>query len=567
MAVVKQIYLTEEELFKFIKELSIHRAKYDTTLSLTDFIKHERELANTDDITYQVNISNVILKQGHIADLSGSDLSFVNFCDQGKIKIYNKQWIFAGLYAKDDKLFRPTNLQNASFPEGCLFDGISFRGADLGKRLITSGQFKRCNFKDSLFDPSNPQVMVVKVGEKELLNYIKLRYKHPVHISATGSFSEYISYTKRHLCSDGMKVIADLSGQVIDGTKINLDGVDLSTTLLENTILKHVKVESLIIRDCGVSQIKFDDCKIERLDIRGTSIEQHLGMNRTNSMEISGGTSFGEVKLSSSLVHKSFPCSTPIFDPCYIKGKSSFKVIDGRIVTYVPDLGKYRKCTIEDIEEYAKQCQENEAVLDSSIFSSYGVKEQLPSFRNFLIAKYNLEGDFIPDLSGLILDKLNLSYGNWGKCNWSRCSMVETKWDYSNLEYSSFSNSSFNGNIPGWGMGWFERKYSASFKGALLTGGIFDNALGRCAIFTEAIINGISAIGTNFAEAVFDRSQAKNSNFSYAHMELVQAKGMDASNAIMRDMFFMYGDAPKAKLNYSTLMVQPLIILIYKELR
>ena len=36
---------------------------------------------------------------------------------------------------------------------------------------------------------SNPENM----GEKELLNYIKLRYKHPVHISATGSFSEYIS--------------------------------------------------------------------------------------------------------------------------------------------------------------------------------------------------------------------------------------------------------------------------------------------------------------------------------------------------------------------------------------
>ena len=59
-------------------------------------------------------------------------------------------------------------------------------------------------------------------------------------------------------------------------------------------------------------------------------------------------------------------------------------------------------------------------------------------------------------------------------------------------------------------------------------------------------MNLVSAVGSNFAEAMFDKVQAKNSNFSYAHMELVQAKGMDASNSIMRDMFFMYGDAPTA---------------------
>jgi uncharacterized protein YjbI with pentapeptide repeats len=553
MTKVKQVYLTKEELFNFIQKLKLHRERYDTALSLTDFIKDERELINTDNIIYQANISNINLDEREVADLRGSDLSFVNFGDKDKNKIYNKQWVISGLYGKDNHLFRPTNLQGASFLAGCTFDGVSFRGADLGKRTITSDQFKRCNFKDSLFDPSNPQLMIVKVGEKELKNYIKLRYKHPVHVSAMGSFSDYISYTKRHLLSDGIKVVADLSDQVIDGNNINLDGIDLSGALLENTTLKNVRVESLIMRDCGVVQIKFDDCKINRLDIRGSNIDQYLGTNYINSMEFIGKTSFDEVRLSSSSVYKSFPCTTPIFDPCYIKGKSSFKIVDDRIVAQVPDLGRYRKCTIEDIKEYAKECQESEAVLSSSIFSSHGIKDQLQSFRNFLIKKHNLEGDFIPDMSGLVLDKLNLSYGNWGKCDWSRCSMVETRWDYSNLEYSNFSNSSFEGNIPGWGMGWFERKYSTSFKGTLLTGGIFDNASGKCAIFTEAEMNGVFAIGANFREAVFDKSQAKNSNFSYAHMELVKAKGMDASNSIMRDVLFIYGDAPKAKLNYSTL--------------
>ena len=395
--------------------------------------------------------------------------------------------------------------------------------------------------------------MIVKVGEKELQNYLKLRYKHPVHISAMGSFSDYVSYTKRHLCSDGMKIVADLSGQVIDGTKVNLDGADLSGTLLEKTTLKNVNVGSLIIRDCGVAQVKFDHCKIARLDLRGTNTEQHLGVSFVNSVKFIGDTSFGEVKLRVSSIDKTFPCSTPIFDSCYVRGKPSFKVVDGKIVAAVPDLGRYRKCTIEDIKEYAIEYQESEAVLSSTAYSSHAVKDQLPSFRNFLIAKYDLKGDFIPDASGLALDKLNLSYGNWGKCDWSKCSMVETKWDHSNLEHSSFNSCSFDGHMPGWGMGWFERKYEASFKGALLTGGNFDNVRGRCAIFTGAIMNLVSAVGSNFAEAMFDKVQAKNSNFSYAHMELVQAKGMDASNSIMRDMFFMYGDAPEAKLNYSRL--------------
>ena len=110
MAIVKQVYLTEAELFKFTKELNLHRAKHGTALSLTDFIKHDRGLADTDDTVYQANIGKVILKEGEVADLRGADLSFVRFCDEGESKTYNKQWNFYGFYNKDGKLAVATNL-------------------------------------------------------------------------------------------------------------------------------------------------------------------------------------------------------------------------------------------------------------------------------------------------------------------------------------------------------------------------------------------------------------------------------------------------------------------------
>ncbi len=548
---VEQIYLTKEELFKFIEELKLHRGHDGSQLSLSDFIKHERKLTDTDKTVYQANIGKVVLEEGELADLRGADLSFVRFCDKGESKTYNGQWNFYGFYSKSGKLLSSTNLQGAVFPEKCLLDGISFHGADLGKIAITSDQFKRCSFKGALFDPSNPQIMIVKVGERELKAYIKLRHKHPVHMSAIGSFSDYISYTKRHLCSDGIKIVADLSGQIIDGTKINLDGADFSGSLLENTIFKNIECESLIMRDCGVAQAKFDNCKINRVDFRGTKTQTGLGFNSLSSIKFTGGTKLGEVKLS-TLDYNS-PFATPIVDSCYIKGSSSIKIVGDRIVTHVPDLGKYRKCTIEDIQEYAKQCQESEQVLSSVGFLSNLVKEQLQSFKEFLSVKYGLEGDFIPDASGLVLDKLNLSYGNWGKCNWSRCSMVETNWDHSNLSYSCFNDSSFDGYTPGFGMSIFERAYHTSFKGAILTGSNFDGVRSRAAIFTGAIMNLVSAIGANFVEARFDKVQARNSDFSYSHLELVKAREMDASNSIMRDVFFIYGDAPAAKFNHSTL--------------
>jgi uncharacterized protein YjbI with pentapeptide repeats len=542
---VKQLYVTREEILAFSTLLQAQRTQHPKSeaLNLNSFIMEQRGLSNSESIIHQANLDQIALHDDDCIDLRGADISFIRFCDDDTKKTFKrKQWQLDGFYDGQDKLKQVTNLQGAVTPPGCIFKGFSFAGCDWGKRTLNSEQFPMCSFKGSVYDPSLPQVMVVKVGIKELQNYIKLRNKHPVHASAIGSFSDYISYTKRHLCSENTKIVADLSGQIIDGTKISIDGVDLSGTLLDKTIFKNVTADNFIMRDCGIATPIFKNCRINNIDLRGTY---------ANKMTFAEGTAFAAAIISAAIAPIGFPCAKPTLDPCYIRGQSSLKLVDGKVVRHDPTVGKYYKCTIADIKEYAEQCQQSEGVLTGVITSATSVESSLPSFRDFLRNKYKLKEEFIPDASGLVLDRLNLSYGNWGRCNWSRCSMVETVWDYSNIGYSNFGHTIFNGNIPAWGMGWFEREYKTSFRNTILTGSNFDNAQGRCAIFSKSSMDGVSAIDGDFTEGVFNEASVRDGNFSYSYMTLVQAIGMDATNSIMQNVHFMYAEALRAIFNGS----------------
>ncbi len=560
MTRIIQIYITKEELLEFSLILKVQRENHgidQDSLNLEMFIKKKRRVHDSEDLVYQGNLGQVTLADGESIDLRGADLSFIRFCDDVVRKTFiAKQWQLGGFFnSKTGELKQVTNLQGAFTPSGCEFHDMKFAGSDWGKKILNSSQFKMCNFRGSIYDPSLPQIMTVKVGTKELRSYLALRRKSPVHASARASFSEYLSYTKRHLCSDNTKIVADLSGVVIDGVSLDLNGADLTGSILQGTQFKNITATGVIIRDCETSGMIIENSHFSALDLRGSEVAKikFTDNTRLDSPKFSTGTLFSSFIGVGSILDKFV--FTPLFDPCYLKGQVSAKLIDGKIVANIPDVTKYHPCTVDDIKEYAQQCQENKSVTSNIITSANDVLTILPSFREFLRAKYKIVDDFVPDASNLNLDDLDLSYSNWGRCNWNGCIMIKTKWDYSNLESSYFGRTLFSGHKPTFRfLEWLEGKaYHTSFVNTNLEGAIFDESMGRYADFSNAIMNYVSAIDCDLRQTIFDGVKAIGSVFSGTFMMETHAHYLDATRAIFCGVSFHNSDAYRATFNEAKL--------------
>lgn len=433
--------------------------------------------------------------EGDYFNLAGADLSGV---------------IFDGHYTADNWQFsaadRTTYLRGAHYTENCKFTGLDFDNVDFGFVRLSREVFAHCQFRNAIFSPTTPDVVHIKVGIEELQAYYTLRLQSPIPTEAKGSFCDYINslYCDR-FNEDIKEIVPDLSDLELDFSYIDLAHLNLSRVKMHNTTIKNATGEGMQFRECDLHKLTLMNCNANKLDLRGSDVNQLYWDADT---VLDGAITTNELLRYTDGIREIIPGTEATIDWCYERGKPSIRRISDTETAGVraPLVKRYIACTRAEVEEFIR-------FIDS--------EDSRESFVGFMKRRLQESEEFVPDLSGVLLDGLDLSKLDFSYCLMRNCSFVgakcvETKFVGSNLTGARANATSSNlwRSVTG------REDVCVSFRKADFTDATLDHAAARGAIFDEARFVRTSATNADFSRTSFLQAIAEFANFSNSYFEL-----------------------------------------------
>jgi uncharacterized protein YjbI with pentapeptide repeats len=215
----------------------------------------------------------------------------------------------------------------------------------------------------------------------------------------------------------------------------------------------------------------------------------------------------------------------PIYDPCYLPGSSD---------ALASHITVYREFAAEDVREFADHCNQ--------LKDENTPTDQLPSFRQFMKDKHQIDQDFIPDLSGLDLRNLDLSDLNFERCNFAHALLSGSTLDRGNFKNCNFSGADLSKKAGGW---WY--------KAATLISAIMDGSDFTCAELTgvnaeHASLNDVRAINLSADNFNIEHARANGANFCGSWLYGLKAKSLEAIGINLSHVFGKKGNYDRATL-------------------
>lgn len=355
---------------------------------------------------------------------------------------------------------RDANFIGCPMIGGTKFTGqIPLAGAKFGPLELSRDLFEDTDPEQTEYDPTNSPNIMLPLTKKCLEDFLKLNPKK--------NLNEYLNDRFSYRYPAGKAIVADLSNVTIDE---RFNGQDISGSNLSNTIITG-NVDSLQLRDCITHNTKFKDCHLTNPDLRGTSLA-NAGIALQHdfaAVSFEGEVVFTDAKLSinpdigkangrSIRLADELPLGAnddyldhehlgirlegqSTFDPCYNKDNK--------------DPQKYKKFTLEDVEEYMKEVRNNDEQED---------------FITYIKKKQKITGNIAADFSGLDFSNRDFSEGKFKNCDFSftqlnGCSFNDARFENCNFSQATSSYSLINQQYPlAYNAGQAFRKFASYFS-------------------------------------------------------------------------------------------------------
>lgn len=453
-------------------------------------------------------------------------------------------------------IVRDANFIGCPMTGGTKFTGqIPLAGAKFGPLELSRDLFEDTEPEKAEYDPTNSPNIMLPLTKKCLEDFLSLNPKK--------NLNKYLNERFSYRYPVGKTIVADLSNVTIDA---KFNGQDISGSNLSNATITG-DIENLELRDCITHNTIFRECNLTNPDLRGTSLANSGTILKHDfaAASFEGEVVFTDAKLSINsditkangrsirladelplganpeyLDHEHLGIrleGTSTFDPCYNKDNKGPQ--------------KYKKFTLEDVEEYMKEV------------INYDEQED---FITYIKKKQKITDNIAADFSGLDFSKRDFSKGKFKNCDFSFTQLNGCSFNDSSFENCNFSQATSSASLVNqqysraYAVGQFFRKYTplsfvleadkpiemnrASFKNCDLTWADLSQAKGENVTFDNVTAINLNAPNLVLNDYRLDPKNKKpsidyqtgcriiNSDFRGAYLTNLHAEGseIDRSN-------------------------------------
>ncbi|MFN7038708.1 MAG: pentapeptide repeat-containing protein [Alphaproteobacteria bacterium] len=556
----------KNEIIVSLEDLKEFNAPKKNTLdnNFHDFLKNKYFSNQTVEIT-PIFEQTIFEQKITLENINFEGCIFNNILFDGK-KVNLKNINFAG-----------ANFINSKFINNIKLINVNFGSIDLSQKL-----FENADLSKAKFDPTNSNIFMYQVTNKQLNEYLKLKATN----FEIGSLNDYLSNILRHRYPENTIIVADFSNKTI--ANLDLSNADFTGSNFTATKFKNIVGQNTVFRDCEFDNALFEQTALKFPDFRGSCLTKVTGeavlinakLSLSESSEIGiaydeddfdqvGPYTVFKDKTELGFISKNISIEGAELDPCYVKGSGNTSILASQ------------KISLFEIDVYLKYCNEN--------------AKEIKSFKDFYTKRHGLEGDnanFIPDFSRLDLSGRDFSNSNFTKCNFAYANFAEAKLENANFEGSNFTGANLSGksatrlswfNYKLWGEDKYLNAKGANFNNCNLTLAKFDyinlegaqmhNIIAKSASLVASILKGAIAPNAIFKYGILDRVNAANlqapkgnfnsasaykgnfhkanlkgGNFDDAEFSSADLSEADLSNASLVHTNLMLADLKKAKL-------------------